>query len=103
MKWRISGQNYQFNVNNTRDAIAALLEMDDNAIATAHKSKTSLENVFFLEVGKFSWGTQILIHSKMPFFEGQAVGIMENKCVAITIGNPAENLLTEVRKAIKKF
>lgn len=103
MKWTISGNKYQFTVNSTKDAIAALLEMDENAVAKSRESKTSLQDKFILEAGKFSWGTQILMHSKMPFFEGQAVGIMEKKCVAVTIGNPAENLLDEVRKALKKF
>ena len=104
MKWTISGKNYQFTVNSTKDAIAALLEMDENAMAKAHESKTSPKDSFFLKVWQTStWGTQILIYSKIPMLDGRAVANLEEKSVQITDGNPAENLLDEVRKALKKF
>lgn len=105
MKWTISGKNYQFVVNSTKNAIAALIEIaDENAIAKAHESKTSPRDSFFIEVWKSSlWGTQIVMYSKTTPFEGRAVADMEEKTITVTDGNPANNLLDEVRKALKKF
>ena len=102
MKWIVSGKNYQFVVNSTRDAIVALLEMNEDGIAKAYESKTSPKNAFFLEACNF-WEKDIMIYSDTPYFRGHAVASVEEKSITVTDGNPAENLLDEVLKALKKF